>query len=241
MRKNRSPNRIWISGVLSVCLLFMAGCTTLSGNSGLLIAVATSQASSVPTATARHVSASVTPVLTATAIITRATASPSVIPSRTPLPSPTEAIGRLAIPALAIDVPIVSVQWHTEQIDSQAVAMWDPASYAASYLLGTALPGSAGNCVIAGHSSSSEGAVFDGIWDLQSGDEINLTTTEGITYTYVVTEILYFEETGVSIEQRLDNATVLAATTNPQLTLITCWPAWAYTERVAVIAQLAEQ
>jgi len=80
--------------------------------------------------------------------------------------------------------------------------------------------------------------VFNELWLLEPGDLIRLTNVRGDSYQYVVERVERVQELGQRLEQRLANASLMAPTQDARLTLITCWPDWAYTHRVIVVARL---
>ena len=89
-------------------------------------------------------------------------------------------------------------------------AMIDSIARAAGHLPATALPWESGNAVIAGHRDT----FFKPLKDLRDGDEIRMTTTHG-TFDYRVTRTQIVEP---------DDMSVLAPTSSPSLTLVTCYP-----------------
>ena len=152
-------------------------------------------------------------------------------------PEPENAIGRIQIPKLGIDAPITEVSWHLESRDGRTIGIWDTAQAGAGYHRGTAAFGGPGNSVISGHSRSAQGGVFYGIWDLLPGDTITLVNATGELYRYAVESTHKLEELGASLEERHASASFMAPTEDTRLTLITCWPDWAYTHRILVIAR----
>lgn len=206
--------------------------------------------SDTPTAVCSPTPAYVTPTLAA---------SPSPVPTNTPPPTftpaptvpplptpfpiqpwenpPRGAIGRIIIPAIDRDAAIFEVGWHLEEIEGQQVAVWDTLSGAVGHHRGSAPLGGPGNTVLSGHTGGKGGGVFRRLWDLQPGDEVWLITREGQEYLYIVEEVLKLQEIGATLEQRLENARYMEPTEDDRLTLITCWPEWAYTHRVIVIAR----
>ncbi|MGC9361006.1 MAG: sortase [Anaerolineae bacterium] len=156
-----------------------------------------------------------------------------------PTPTISGTIGTLAIPALDRVVPIVSVGWRVDEIDGAQVAVWETVSGAAGHHRGSAPLGGEGNCVLSGHSSGEHGGVFDGLWDLQQGDPVYVTDKAGQVYSYVVGSVTKVRDMGVSLEERLVHAEAMDPTDDARLTLITCWPGWAYTHRVIVVARPA--
>jgi sortase A len=92
---------------------------------------------------------------------------------------------------------------------------------------GTPLPGQAGNAAIAGHRTTY-GAPFYNLDALHPGDEIMLTTPQGV-FTYKVDR-----STVVSPSDR----SVLLASATPELTLTTCNPRFSASSRLVVQALL---
>ena len=155
-----------------------------------------------------------------------------------PSPTPTPYIlGRISVPRVGIDANIIAVGWHLEWLSGQQIAVWDVAKDDAGWHQGTAPPGEPGNCVLSGHIKGTVGGVFRGLSDVVVGDEIWLYTADGRTVHYVVDEALLLRETGSDLAQRAANAQYMDPTEDTRLTLVTCWPNWAYTHRVVVIAR----
>jgi len=102
---------------------------------------------------------------------------------------------------------------------------------------GTAYPGQFGNTVIFGHSvlpaffnPENYLTIFSTLPTLEKGDEV-LINFDGISYKYVVFELVEVEPTDISVlEQRYDDY---------YLTLITCVPPGTYFRRLAVRTRLA--
>lgn len=103
-------------------------------------------------------------------------------------------------------------------------------SEALGHMEETVLPGESGNCIIAGHRNYSFGLHFNRLNEVAVGDEITITTKQGV-YTYTVTKIKVVEPTDLSVLSQTEDAT---------LTLITCTPIYVATHRLIVIAQLQE-
>ena len=108
------------------------------------------------------------------------------------------AVGRLEIPRLGISVMVL------EGVDAGTLLR------GVGHIPGTSLPGPAGNVGLAGHRDT----FFRPLKDIRTGDEILLTTTER-TYAYRV-------RASEVVEPR--DTWVLAATEDPTLTLVTCYP-----------------
>jgi len=107
-------------------------------------------------------------------------------------------VGRVQIPRLGVSVMVL-------EGDDEAILQ-----KAAGHVPSSALPSATGNVVIAGHRDS----FFRPLRGIRKGDEIRLTTREGI-YRYQVD----------SMEKVMpDDVRVLRASARPTLTLITCYP-----------------
>lgn len=147
------------------------------------------------------------------------------------------ATGRIEIPALGIDQPIVPVSWRMRVIDGQPVAMWDTVKGAVGHHRGSAGLGEPGNTVLTGHTRGDGLGEFQNLWDLQEGQEVRLYDAQGLEHIYLVESVMILQEIGLTVEQRQENARYLQPTDDTRLTLVTCWPEWVYTHRVIVIAK----
>lgn len=145
-------------------------------------------------------------------------------------------VGRIVIPSIEVDSPVVAVGWHQEELDGQIITVWDVARFAVGHHYGSGNPGEGTNIVMAGHVAGRAGAVFLRLIELQPGDEVVLYEDER-QYLYVVEEVLLLLDAGRPLEERLQNARYMAPTDSEQLTLITCWPVHAYDHRLIVLAR----
>lgn len=148
------------------------------------------------------------------------TAPDYLVPGQQPAPRPAPSDprpARVQIPKIGVDSPVVEVFVQD--------GTWQVADYAAGYHHGSALPGDAGNTVLAGHAGI-RGAVFRSLGELTAGDEIYLDTGEW-RFTYRVRE---------SRSVWPDQVEVMDPTPTRVLTLITCtnWD----TQRLVVVADL---
>jgi sortase A len=109
-----------------------------------------------------------------------------------------QAIARLTIPRLHTDLYVV-------EGDGDRQLRLGP-----GHIAGTAMPGSDGNCIIAGHRDTH----FRALKDIQKGDEIVLRTHGG-RYTYRVQEMEIVAP---------DNTQPLRPTRGAELHLVTCYP-----------------
>jgi sortase A len=173
------------------------------------------------------------------AIVATPTLSPAparLVTTPTPRPDVPGAVGRVVIPCLGLDAPIVAVSWALTVVEGQTVGQWPVPQDAVGHHRDSVAPGEPGNCVLSGHSSAEQGGVFYGLWDLQRGDEIRVSIGD-TQATYRVETVDILPEVGRSLAQRRQHAQAMAQTADARLTLITCWPDWAYTHRVIVVAR----
>jgi sortase A len=146
-------------------------------------------------------------------------------------------VSRVIIPSINVDSKVVEVGWEIKQQGKQQVALWQVAEYAVGQHRGSANPGEDGNIVLAGHVGGY-GKVFKDLFYVKPGDQITLFS-RGQQYLYTVQERLLVTEEGVSAEQHLANAQLIAPTDHEVITLVTCWPAKGpdkFTQRVVVRA-----
>jgi len=113
-------------------------------------------------------------------------------------PADPRALGRLEIPKVQLAVVV------REGIDSRTLRR------AVGHVPGTSLPGDAGNVVIAGHRDT----FFRDLRRVERGDELRLTTAAG-AFRYRVTGLKVVGEDAVG---------EMAFTSEPSLTLVTCFP-----------------
>lgn len=163
--------------------------------------------------------------------------TPTTLPAAGLAVPPSQVIGYIRIPRIGLDAPIVEVSWRLTQIDGQTVGQWDAVAGAVGHHRGTASLGDRGNCVLSGHSRAEEGGVFARLVELVPGDEVTVMSNTGIAREYVVESLRKLAELGASLQQRRENARYGMPAAEDRLTLITCWPDWAYTHRIVVIAR----
>jgi sortase A len=107
-------------------------------------------------------------------------------------------VGRLEIPRLGMSVVVF------EGTDTNTLEL------GAGHWSGSALPGEMGNLVLAAHRDT----FFRGLRNIRRDDVVHITTTEG-TQRYLVDSTRIVNPSDVE---------VLAPTSKPSLTLITCYP-----------------
>lgn len=197
----------------------------------------------------------------------RAAATPTAKPTATPTrttPSTQAAAAelpvRIVIPDLEIEAQVVEMGWKVGEVSGTRTSVWDTDAIrngVAGHLINSALPGQAGNVVISGHHNI-EGEVFKNIslaWDdddaelqedgitersrVLDGRAIILHDAAGQEFTYIVEGMYSLPDRNVSQAQRLENGRFMAPTSEPTLTLVTCWPYTNNTHRIVVVARLA--
>jgi sortase A len=131
-----------------------------------------------------------------------------------PTPGPEQAV-RIQIPAINVDAPVV-------QGDG-----WEQLKKGVGQHAGTANPGEKGNAVLSAHNDIF-GEIFRDLDRLQPGDEIILFTNQR-SYTYLVVDTLVVEPTDVE---------VMAGTSQPNVTLISCYPYLVDDQRIVIKARL---
>ncbi|OGO41872.1 MAG: hypothetical protein A2W36_04395 [Chloroflexi bacterium RBG_16_58_14] len=131
-----------------------------------------------------------------------------------PTPGPEQAI-RLQIPALGVDAPVV-------QGDG-----WEQLKKGVGQHIGSADPGEDGNVVLSAHNDIF-GELFRHLDRLKPGDQVTLFTNQR-AYTYSIVETRIVEPTEVE---------VMASSSQPTITLISCYPYLVDDQRIVVIARL---
>ena len=131
-----------------------------------------------------------------------------------PTPGPEQAT-RIQIPAIRVDAPIV-------QGDG-----WEQLKKGVAQHIGSANPGKPGNIVLTAHNDVF-GQIFRELDLLKTGDAILIFNAQR-TYTYIVTSSEIVEPTRVE---------VMAATTQPVATLISCYPYMVDNKRIIIRAAL---
>lgn len=132
------------------------------------------------------------------------------LPLAIPTPSPEHPI-RIRIPAIGVDAPIVLGDG------------WEQLKKGVGWNLNSALPGQRGNVVLSGHNDIY-GEVFRDLDKLRPGDVIYIHTQSQV-YTYVVVASYIVQPTEVQW---------MAPTSDPVVTLISCYPYRVNTHRIIV-------
>lgn len=141
-----------------------------------------------------------------------------VVQSIANLPVPTpglETAIRIQIPAIGVDAPVV-------QGDG-----WEQLKKGVGQYIGSANPGQRGNVVLSAHNDIF-GELFRYLDRLQPGDQVILYTQQK-QYIYIVTHTEIVEPSRVE---------VMAPTSEPTATLISCYPYLVDDQRIVVFAKL---
>ena len=137
-------------------------------------------------------------------------------PPAVPIPTPgPEAPTRIVVPAIDVDALVVAGDTP------------DQLKLGVGHHLGSANPGERGNMVLSAHDDIY-GEIFRRLPDLELGDEVIVYAGEQ-PYHYTVTAKQIVEPTDVH---------VMAVTSRPVATLISCYPYRVDTHRIVVIAEL---
>ena len=138
--------------------------------------------------------------------------SPTTAP---PAPVPGDAVALIRIPRIGVDKAVV-----------EGVGVPDLKKGPGHYP-GSPMPGQPGNAAIAGHRTTY-GAPFYRLDDLHAGDDIEVTTRQGLFH--------YRVESTRTVAP--DDFAVLDPTVGAQLTLTTCTPRFSASNRLVVVASL---
>jgi sortase (surface protein transpeptidase) len=145
---------------------------------------------------------------------------------------------------LGLDVPVVEVSWDAVFRDGTWHGVWQTADGAVGHHRNSANPGEAGNVVLSGHHNT-RGEVFRDVSEIglpsssfAEGSELTIVSEDGSQHTYSVVHWDRFQVEGITEAVRQGHASYLAPTTDPILTVITCWPYDGNSHRVVVIAEL---
>lgn len=133
--------------------------------------------------------------------------------------NPGDVVGRIVVPRIGLDAPLVEMA----DVDDRANLNKGPA-----HLAGSAYPGQAGNCVIAGHRTTYARPFFS-LDTMQAGDEIIVIDLGRNAYTYRVSQVLIVDPADVW---------VMDATPEPSVTLIACHPLFSARNRIVIKALL---
>lgn len=173
-------------------------------------------ATAAPTTTTPPTTAAPTTTIWATATLPEQPPEPVIAPGDPHAAEPVTQLGGINIPRLDIAQPL---------FEGIRLTTLD---YGPGHWPGTAMPGEVGNAVIAAHRTS-HGAPFRNIDQLVPGDEVQFTTSTGIS-TYIVTSTEVVTPDAVWIVDPTPTATA---------TLFACHPPGSVSHRIVVKLDLA--
>jgi sortase A len=224
---------------IATFLLALTAFVAVGGGAALLFAPDRAQArppraADVTRPAESEAQASATPEAATPGTATPRTATPSgpdefVLVNNAALIARPDQPGRIVIPAIALDARVVEVGIVVEH----GKPAWETAAFAVGFHRGTALPGSRGNSVLAGHISSpvsKKGDVFRRLPEVRIGDRVDVYVGER-RVSYEIAEVRVVPPTAVQVLNQTEDAT---------LTLITCYPNGVYSKRLVVVGKLAE-
>jgi hypothetical protein len=148
---------------------------------------------------------------------------------------------QLSIPELALTLLVEPMGWTIEEVEGQRTTQWEVPEDVVGWHVISAGAGGAGRVVLSGHQAIGA-APFALLaqGQVQPGQEILLTDSEGIGFVYRVVEVSDpIPLTGASPEDEALASSYLEPTTEPLLTLITGWPDFTTTHRVFAVAEYA--
>jgi LPXTG-site transpeptidase (sortase) family protein len=122
----------------------------------------------------------VAPLAMPTASATPSAAAAYASASASPTVRPIGEGYRIQIPRLAIDLPIAE-----GDIERDVVVQQTPENFA-FHLPGTAIPGMGDNSYIYAHARRG---MFLTLWNARAGDQVFVSTPDGVALRYVVTEV----------------------------------------------------
>jgi sortase A len=181
------------------------------------------------------------PSPTATRLPATAVPTPDDLPDLLPASRPRQAVTVEATPVVTmpirIVIPKIKVNSRIVEVAPLKDNSWGTAAWAVAYHKGTGLLGEADNMVLSGHNNY-QGEVFRRLSELKAGDIVKLYSADH-EYLYKVVETAIIPWVGASLEDRRRHTQYLLPTSEPVLTLVSCWPYWVYTHRVYIVAKPA--
>jgi LPXTG-site transpeptidase (sortase) family protein len=150
-------------------------------------------------------------------------------------PGDTKPIVEVTISKINVEAPMV---WSLSEDEKN---MLSDLENGLSHFYKTAAPGQNGNSIISGHSSNYIWAkgdynhIFKDLNILEAGDVVTIKTIQQngrvIVYSYKITD---------KFVTSADDARIFAATSDPTLTLSTCWPIGTNLKRLIIKAELVK-
>jgi sortase (surface protein transpeptidase) len=129
---------------------------------------------------------------------------------------------------ISLSIPAIGVKTSLQQLGLSADGALDPPTDTtqAGWYTGSAVPGEPGPAVLAGHVDSYQGpAVFFDLRDLEPGDTVTVTLSDGSSVGFSVTDVETYPK------DQFPTSAVYGARPDPELRLITCGGAFDSTDR----------
>ena len=168
----------------------------------------------------------------------------TAIAGTTPLdPADAVAPAQLAIPALALELPVVPMDWTIATVEGERVTRWQIPDDALGWHINSAPAGATGNTLLSGHQVKG-GAMLAPLarGEFAVGQELLLTDDAGRTFVYRITRISApIPVTGADDAQTAEAAAYIAPTETAVLTLLTGWPDFTTTHRIFAQAEFVGQ
>jgi sortase A len=152
-----------------------------------------------------------------------------------PTRDPGLAPDRIVIARIDLDATVIPVESEPLEYEGEIYEQWLAPGYRAVGWHNTSVGlGVPGNTVLNGHHNI-KGEVFRDLYQLQTGDQIDLYSGDRV-FQYLVVYTAVLPERNQPLEVRLANAEWIQSTEDERITLITCWPYESNTHRVVVVA-----
>ena len=168
----------------------------------------------------------------------------TAIAGTTPLdPADAGAPTQLAIPALALELPVVPMDWTIATVEGERVTRWEIPDDALGWHINSAPAGATGNTLLSGHQVKGDALLAPlARGEFAVGQELLLTDDAGRTFVYRITRISApIPVTGADDAQTAEAADYIAPTDTAVLTLLTGWPDFTTTHRIFAQAEFVGQ
>jgi sortase (surface protein transpeptidase) len=145
----------------------------------------------------------------------------------------------LTIPALDLELPVTPMGWEVTGTAEDRTTAWRVPDEGLGWQITSAGAGGAGRVIIAGHqrlASAPLAPLAQG--EIEAGQEIWLTDSEGIVFVYRITEVSEpIVQIGATPEEEAAAMSYAAPTDEASLTLMTGWPDFTTTHRIFAVAE----
>lgn len=147
---------------------------------------------------------------------------------------------RIQIPDIGLDAEIEEMGWQIVMVDGERTTRWALPESGLGWHANSAGVGEAGNTILSGRQIGADAPFASlAVGDVQIGQEVHLTDSDGITFVYRITEVSEPIPAAGATEEDLALATTyLSPTDSPRLTLATGWPEFTTTHRIFAVGEL---